>query len=75
MKVSFDGLRRNIAKDFNNLVGELRELELHSEFEKEQVSRLGNELRCSLGCLLSCYDKNQQPDDFNDLSDLELEEL
>ncbi len=71
MKVSFDGLRRNIAFDFNQLTKELNSVSV----DEEEVIKLTNQLRSSIGCLLSCYDKNQQPDDFNDLSDLELEEL
>jgi len=76
MKVSFDGLRRNISKDFNNLALEIKDLgETISNFERENIHRLSNELRYSIGCLLSCYDKDQQPEDFNDLSDVELKEL
>ncbi len=74
MKISFDNLRKHIAADFNNVVRELNNVE-------DIVSSCGylreylNTLRGSLGALMSCYDKNQQPDDFNDLSGLELEEL
>jgi hypothetical protein len=76
MKISFDGLRRNIANDFNALV-----VEIISEDKKlGQGACLNlddevNRLRQSIGCLLACHDTHQQPDDFNDLSDVELKEL
>jgi hypothetical protein len=71
MKISFDGLRQNIAFDFNQLAKELNSISM----DEEEVIKLTNQLRSSIGCLLACYDKDQQPDDFNDLSGLELEEL
>ena len=72
MKVSFDGLRQNMARNFNDLVSDIRDLDRQDiEHLKDSV----NFLRSSIGCLLACYDKDQQPDDFNDLSGLELEEL
>jgi hypothetical protein len=75
MKVSFDGLRQNIASDFNALIEEVRDLDIDYEDQRSNLRELGNNLRASISCLLSCYDKDQQPDDFNDLSGLELEEL
>lgn len=74
MKISFDNLRKHIAADFNVLVQEMKFLgnECSAKYLKEYV----NNLRGSLGALMSCYDKNQMPDDFNDLSDqIELLEL
>ena len=67
MKISFDNLRKHIAADFNVLVQEMKFLgdECSAKYLKEYV----NNLRGSLGALMSCYDKNQMPDDFNDLSD------
>jgi hypothetical protein len=78
MKISFDGLRRNIAWEFNNLAAELAIIPLDQPImpsHLERIKRFANELRGSIGGMLCCYDENQQPEDFNDLSDLELEEL
>ena len=76
MKVSFDGLRRNIGWEFNDLMLEIKDLGIDYEDQRSNLKALANNLRSSIGCLLACYDTNQQPDDFNDLSDdLELEEL
>lgn len=69
MKISFDGLRRNIVRDFNSLVSTIKSA------PSADLCDDVNNLRASIGCLLSCYDKDQQPDDFNDLSNVELEEL
>lgn len=74
MKVSFDGLRKNIAADFNVLVQEMQYLgdECSAKYLREYV----NNLRGSIGGLLACYDSEQMPDDFNDLSgEIKLLEL
>lgn len=74
MKISFDGLRKNIAVDFNTLVREMKYLggECSAKYLKEYI----NNLRGSIGGLMSCYDPEQMPDDFNDLSEeVELLEL
>ena len=74
MKISFDGLRTRIAADFNTLVGEMGYLgdECSAKYLKEYV----NNLRGSIGGLLACYDSEQMPEDFNDLSgEIELLEL
>jgi len=75
MKISFDNLRRNIASDFNTLIEEIKDLDIDYEDQRSNLRELGNNLRASIGGLLACYDKQQMPEDFNDLSDLELEEL
>ena len=64
MKVSFDGLRRNIAGDFNNLAERIKYLDLENDLSAEM-----NILRGSIGGLMACYDPEQMPDDFNDLSE------
>ncbi len=77
MKISFDNLRKNIAADFNALVDEIicqdKKLGQGACLNlDEEVKRL----RSSLGALMSCYDSQQMPDDFNDLSEeVELLEL
>lgn len=74
MKISFDGLRKTIAADFNILVDEIK---YHGDkclvrHLKEHV----NDLRGSIGGLLACYDSEQILNDFNDLSEkVELFEL
>ncbi len=74
MKISFDNLRKNIAEEFNTLVEEIRSEELNLS-KGSTLSESVHQLRCSIGILLCCFDKNQMPDDFNDLSDIELLEL
>lgn len=73
MKISFDGLRKNIAADFNCLVREMKYLgdECPTKYLREYV----NNLHGSIGGLMCCYDSQQIPDDFNDLSEFELLEL
>jgi len=67
MKVSFDGLRRHIAEDFNALIGELHYQ--NPELKQEtNCDKLITNLRGSLGALMACYDSNEE-DDFNDLSE------
>lgn len=71
MKVSFDGLRKNIAGDFNDLAKRIKYLDLDNDLSAEM-----NTLRSSIGGLLACYDSKEMPDDFNDLSgEIKLLEL
>lgn len=71
MKISFDGLRRNIAGDFNDLAKRIKYLDLDNDLSAEM-----NILRSSIGGLLACYDSKEMPDDFNDLSsEIKLLEL
>lgn len=75
MKILFDGLRKNIAGEFNNLVEEIRSEELNLS-KGSSLSEKMHQLRCSIGILLCCFDKDQMPDDFNDLSgEIKLLEL
>jgi hypothetical protein len=70
MKVSFDGLRRNIARDFNQVAKEVDDLK--EILSTNEISWLRNDLgvlRSSLGALMACYDSEQAPEDFNDLSE------
>lgn len=64
MKISFDGLRRNIALDFNDLAKRIKYLDLDNDLSAEM-----NILRGSIGGLIACYDSKQMPEDFNDLSE------
>ncbi len=77
MKASFDGLRQNIALNFNRVADEIKyQGGLKDEHKSVlRLKELAGDLRKSLGLLMLCEDKKQQPDDFNSLSDLELEEL
>lgn len=63
MKISFDGLRKNIAEDFNALIETIK-----SSPSADLCEDIGD-LRASVGALLCCYDQLQMPDDFNDLSE------
>lgn len=67
MKISFDGLRKNIAVNFNALAEDVQDLESFMDKKTGLADRI-NKLRSSLGALMSCYDSEQMPDDFNDLS-------
>lgn len=81
MKISFDNLRKNIAYDFNEVAAAVEILETAKSDHDvlrglDGLKRDLNVLRGSLGGLLSCYDSEQTPDDFNDLSgEIELLEL
>ena len=55
MKVSFDGLRKNIAADFNALVEEIVEQDTKlGQGACLNLSEEINRLRCSLDALMSC---------------------
>ena len=67
MKLSFDGIRKNLARYFN----ELAETEL--SFEQREIMR---DMRGIVGGLLCAYDPRDQPDDCNMLADkVELVEI
>jgi hypothetical protein len=75
MKISFDNLRKTIAAEFNTLVEEIRSEELNIS-KGSSLSESVHQLRCSVGILLCCFDQDQMPDDFNDLSgEIKLLEL
>ena len=66
MKTSFDDLRKIIAADFNILV---EGVEYYGDkCSARRIKEYVNDLRSSIGVLLACYDNEQMPDDFNDLS-------
>lgn len=69
MKISFDGLRKNIALDLNNLIESVNESPNVSYLAENEIKPYLGSLRRSIGALLACYDRDQMPDDFNDLSD------
>ncbi len=76
MKVSFDGLRKHIAADFNRVADETIYQGRREEKSLLRLKELLNDLRGSIGGLLACYDRDQMPDDFNDLSgEIKLLEL
>lgn len=75
MKISFDGLRKEIAYDYNNVIDAVNQFEDLPYDAKKVLESLKIELynlRASIGGLLACYDSEQMPDDFNDLSDIRL---
>ena len=65
MKASFDGARRNLARAFNEVAS--------TDLSAEQIRPM-SELRQAVGALLCMYDKNMQPEDGNDLSDIVLKD-
>jgi len=65
MKVSFDGLRRNIALCWNEYIESLS-----SEWESDRLEALDN-LRFNISNLMCVYDDNIA-DDCNDLSDIKI---
>lgn len=77
MKISFDGLRRNIAEEFNALINEFEYQ--NNRLPEGSYINIRDEvatLRKSLGCLMACYDSRDIPEDFNDLSEeIKLNEL
>lgn len=73
MKVSFDGLRKNIINAYNKTVSAYHE-EVEDGFDMEFGSMKDglDELRQMIVGLLCCYDTEsiERDNDFNDLSDL-----
>lgn len=70
MNVSMDGLRRNMARDFNELVSDLRPIfDGITDPEMKQAIESLMELRSDIGALLACSDPREQPKDWNMLAD------
>lgn len=74
MEVSMNGLRKNMARDFNKAVSEFRELRSTmshlSDSVNDSLDRLGehlSDLRSVLGGLLGCFDPEDK--NFDDLSE------
>lgn len=63
MKVSFDGMRRNIARSYNEMAIKLKDIPL-DENQKEAIEQL----RSNIGGLLCVYD--DEVPDCNDLSEM-----
>lgn len=60
MKLSFDGIRKNLARTFNDLA------ETDLSFEQREIMR---DMRMVVGGLLAAYDPRDQPGDCNMLAD------
>lgn len=75
--ISMDGLRRSLARNYNNLVGQLEtELEKMDECDKWFIVEAILELRADIATLLACYDKRDMPEDWNMLYDeIKLESI
>ena len=73
MKISFDGLRRRIAEDYNSLIDQTDSSHFGTTADRNAVEGKISALRASLQALMSCYDPDQAPD-FTDLSEIELKE-
>ncbi len=63
MKVSFDGIRKNIARAYNEVV------RCFVDESEEATENALMELRQMLQGLMACYDPEKQPGDFNELVD------
>lgn len=68
MKVSFDGLRKNIAQAYNDHARTINKLEDIDECELNELKETCEELRAMLGWLMLVQD-DEEPDDCNDLSE------
>ena len=77
MKISFDDLRAQITRQFNNLCGTVEAVSGH--MEDEHVNQLANDvddLRQFLVMLNACELESEQPNDCHDLSEkLKLDKL
>ena len=60
MKLSFDGIRKNLASAFNDMAA------TELSFEQREIMR---DMRRFVGGLLCAYDPRDQPDDCNMLAD------
>jgi hypothetical protein len=60
MKLSFDGIRTNLANAFNDMA--------ETSLTPEQLEPM-RQLRMCVGGLLAAYDPRDQPDDCNMLAD------
>ena len=67
MKVSFDGLRTNIAKSFNRVAEEIKEVSSDRD-GFEELKEATMDLRSMIAGLLGCQIPEDMPADGNDLS-------
>ena len=74
MKVSFDGLRKNLAGAYTKTVQVCREAKESGDFAIEYLDlKEGlDEMRQYIAALLCCYDQDsiKRDNDFHDLSDM-----
>ena len=70
MKVSFDGLRMNIASNWNNLCQTLDQIDFDNLLQRERdaLTQSLSDMRSIVMVLMACHDPDC-PDDANDLSD------
>ena len=73
MKVSIDGMRRNIAKAHDKAIQSLEGITYPSEFHQDQTEAAFGEMRALLSALMGCFD-NDCPDDWTEL-DITLDHL
>ena len=73
MKVSFNGARRNLAYNFNDLVKALELMKPIDELPQEVLSRLNN-MRHLIGCFMCMYDEETEGD-CDQITDIELCEI
>lgn len=70
MKVSFDGLRKNIAQAYNGLARTINNIDVDeiNESTQSELNETCDELRAMLGWLMLVQDEDDK-DDCNDLSE------
>lgn len=71
MKVSFDGLRSNIAQAYNDHARTINKLEDVDKWEFNELKTTCDELRALIGILM-CVEDDEDPNDCNDMSDIKL---
>ena len=77
MKTSFDGLRKNLTAEFNKLINHIKEQENYTHQPEDtpmSVKIRVMNLKAYIEMLNCCYDDND-PEDYNDLSDLSIAKL
>lgn len=72
MKAAFDGMRKNLARSFNELIMEYN-YQIELENHKIELSEKLYNLRQFVGYMLCVYNDNIEGD-FNDLSEINLYE-
>jgi len=72
MKAAFDGMRKNLARSFNELITEYN-YQIELENHKIELSEKLYNLRQFVGYMLCVYNDNIEGD-FNDLSEINLYE-
>ena len=73
MKVSMDGLRKNLTQSFNEFIINIKATDIFENMDNSETEKLEN-VRAMIGSLNCCYDPDDK-DDWKDLSDIHLEDV